>query len=155
MRYTEPMATLERAIALAATYHAGQQQRNGQPYILHPLHVMQQVTGLPAKMVAVLHDAIEDTDLTLAMLSREGFDSDVLHAVDLLTRRDGQPYDQYLAGLVGNTLALTVKIEDVRHNLDSTRIDSLNDNDVINLRKYHAALRWLERQVNAESAAPP
>ena len=148
MRYTETMATLERAIALAATYHAGQQQRNGQPYILHPLHVMQHVPGMSAKMVAVLHDAIEDTDLTLAMLKREGFADEILHAVDLLTRKDGQPYDQYLAGLVGNTLALKVKIEDVRHNLDSTRIDKLSDHDVVNLRKYHAALKWLEQKIN-------
>lgn len=151
MRYTNAMATLERAIALAATYHDGQQQRNGQPYILHPLHVMQRVSSVSAKMVAVLHDALEDTDLTLPMLKREGFDDEILHAVDLLTRRDGQPYDAYLAGLVGNTLALTVKIEDVRHNLDSTRIDKLNDHDVINLRKYHAALKWLEQQAVNQS----
>jgi (p)ppGpp synthase/HD superfamily hydrolase len=140
------MATLERAIALAATYHTGQEQKNGQPYILHPLHVMQQVTGLHAKMVAVLHDTIEDTDMTPAMLTREGFPSEVILAVDLLTRKDGQPYDDYLAALAGNTLALTVKIADVRHNLDSTRLDSLSDHDVLNIRKYHAALRWLLQQ---------
>lgn len=144
------MATLERAIALAATYHAGQQQRNGQPYILHPLHVMQRVHGMSAKMVAVLHDAIEDTDLTLAMLKREGFDEAILQAIDLLTRKGRQPYDEYLAGLVGNTLALTVKIEDVRHNLDSSRIDQLSDHDVMNLRKYHAALKWLEQKASHE-----
>jgi len=142
------MATLERAIALAATYHTGQEQRNGQPYILHPLHVMQHVEGISAKIIAVLHDTIEDTDLTLAMLKREGFTTEILHAVDVLTRRDGQPYDEYLAGLADNPLALTVKIADVRHNLDSTRLDKLSDHDVMNIRKYHAALKWLEQQIN-------
>jgi (p)ppGpp synthase/HD superfamily hydrolase len=84
------MATLERAIALAAAAHAGQRDKGGEPYILHPLRVMLRLRDDDARIVAVLHDVLEDTPLTRAALEAEGFSAPILDALDALTKRPGE-----------------------------------------------------------------
>src|SRR5205807_5925884 len=91
------MATLEKAIALAAQAHAGQRDKQGLPYILHPLRVMMRVEGDLARIVAVLHDTLEDTDVTAADLRREGFGDDVIEPLELVTHDKHEPYADYVA----------------------------------------------------------
>jgi (p)ppGpp synthase/HD superfamily hydrolase len=83
------MATLERAIAIAAAAHTGQTDKGGQPYILHPLRVMMRCTTADEQIAAVLHDVVEDSDVTLADLEQEGFPRSVVEAVEALTKRPG------------------------------------------------------------------
>lgn len=84
------MSTLERAIEIAAAAHAGVPDKAGNPYILHPLRVMMRVSSPAERVVAVLHDVVEDTSWTLQALAAEGFAPDVVAAVDALTKRDGE-----------------------------------------------------------------
>ncbi|MEM7734732.1 MAG: HD domain-containing protein [Deinococcota bacterium] len=139
------MSSLERAVELAARYHAGQLQRNGIPYLLHPLHVMEQVESIPAKIVAVLHDVVEDTPLTLEDLRAEGFNTEVVEAVRLVTKLEDVSYEDYIDALAHNSLARTVKLADLRHNIDLTRLDEVRDYDLERARRYHQAILKLEQ----------
>ncbi len=137
------MATLERAIEIAARAHAGQVQHDGSPYILHPLEVMMQVKSLEAKMAAVLHDVIEDTAVTMEDLRKEGFSEKVLATVDLLTRKEGQDYLDYLKPIRQNAMALEIKLADLNHNIDLRRLPLLSEEDIARMKKYHHAIRYL------------
>ncbi|MEM6431970.1 MAG: HD domain-containing protein [Deinococcota bacterium] len=139
------MSSLERAVELAAKHHAGQCQRNGTPYLLHPLHVMACVDDPDAKIVAILHDVVEDTPLTLDELRAEGFSAEVLEAVRLVTKLDDVSYEDYIDALAHNPLARTVKLADLRHNIDLTRLDEVKDNDLERARQYHQAILKLEQ----------
>ena len=116
-------ATLEDAIALAADAHRGQlyPAPEPEPYILHPLRVMLAVSPGRAQIVAVLHDVIEDTELTLDDLRQRGFDDDTVHAVDLLSKRAGEPYMEYINRLAPDALAREVKLADLDDNLANNR----------------------------------
>ena len=135
-------ALLDKAIALATAAHAGQVDRYGQPYILHPLHLMAQMETAEEKMVAILHDVVEDTPVTLAELQAEGFPPEVLTAVALLTHEpDSVPYVVYVADLKPDPLARKVKLADLAHNMDIRRLPELRLQDWERLQKYHRA--WL------------
>jgi (p)ppGpp synthase/HD superfamily hydrolase len=109
---------LQRAIAIAREAHAGQVDLAGKPYIAHPLRVMGAVEGEEAKIVAVLHDVVEDSpDWPLAKLAAEGFSADVLAAVDALSRKEGEAYEAFIARIAGNPLAKLVKLADLADNL--------------------------------------
>ena len=115
-------ATLEDAIALSATAHAGQLDKIGEPYILHPLRVMLGLNDPMALMAAVLHDVVEGTAIKLADLKKAGFDDEVLAAVDCLTKREGELYEDYLARVKPNAIALRVKSADLRDNGSPDRL---------------------------------
>lgn len=135
-------ALLEKAIAIAVRAHAGHVDRYGQPYILHPLHLMMQMDSPAARMVAVLHDVVEDTEVTLADLQAAGFPAEVLEAVSLLTHdREQVPYEAYVAGIKPHPLARKVKLADLQHNMDIRRLPHLEPKDLERLQKYHRA--WL------------
>src|SRR5215471_17617407 len=91
------MATLEKAIAIAARAHQGQKDKAGHPYILHPLRLMLRMESEAAMIAAVLHDVVEDTDVTIDHLREAGFSEEVLHAVECLTHQDGESYDAFIA----------------------------------------------------------
>ena len=137
------MATLERAIEIAVHNHKGQKQRNGQPYILHPLRLMLNVDTDDAKIVAVLHDVVEDTSYTFADLEKDGFSKDVLAALKLLTHDKDEPYEPYVEKIAQNPLAKKVKLADLRDNMDVTRLDKLEEKDTKRLEKYHKAWKRL------------
>ena len=139
--YTGAMPTLERAIAIAATAHMGQMNKDGGPYILHPIRVMMRVDALDAKMAGVLHDVVEDTAWTLDQLHAEGFSEAVLAAVDCLTHRDGEEYFEYVARAGANPLARQVKLADLEDNMNVMRLAEVLDKDLERVRKYHKA--WL------------
>jgi (p)ppGpp synthase/HD superfamily hydrolase len=137
------MSTLERAIEIAATAHAGQQDKAGAPYILHPLRVMLAQKEPAQRIAAILHDVVEDTPWTLEQLRAEGFSDDVLSAVDALTKREGEDYFAFVDRAGRNPVARAVKIADIRDNMDVSRIVGVTDRDRERLEKYRQALTRL------------
>lgn len=143
------MATLDRAIVLATLAHSGQKRKvSEEPYIYHPLRVMLKAGrfGVEFAMVSILHDCIEDTNLTLEELTNEGFSVSVIEAVRLLTKHVGQRYEQeYLPEVKANLLARIVKICDIEDNMQD--LETLGTFDWENgkrLRlKYETALQYL------------
>ncbi len=138
------MANLEDAIALAVQAHRGQQDKAGQPYILHPLRVMFRVESEEERMVAILHDVVEDTPITLAELRERGFADRVVEAVDALTRRDGEAYDDFVARAAANPLARPVKLADLEDNMDLRRMSAFADKDSERMARYLKAWRSLK-----------
>src|SRR5437667_8919459 len=114
------MATLEKAIELAARYHAGQKDKEGLPYITHPLRVMQRVQGADAQIVAVLHDALEDTKLTEADLRSAGFSENIIRDVKAVTHDRAEPYADYVVRIAGLDVPRRVKLADLE---DNTRLE--------------------------------
>lgn len=139
------MATLERAIEIAAKAHAGQVDKAGQPYVLHPLRMMLAVATPEARVAAVLHDVVEDTAVTLDELRAEGFPASVLEAVEALTKRDGEDYEAFIRRVAPNPIAREVKLADLRDNSDLSRIAEPTERDRERIRKYQRAIAYLER----------
>jgi (p)ppGpp synthase/HD superfamily hydrolase len=139
------MATLERAIEIAAKAHAGQVDKAGQPYVLHPLRMMLAVTTPEARIAAVLHDVVEDTAVTLDELRAEGFPASVLEAVEALTKREGEDYEAFIRRVAPNPIAREVKLADLRDNSDLSRIAEPTERDRERIRKYQRAIAYLER----------
>jgi len=139
------VSTLERAIVIAADAHAGQVDKAGEPYILHPLRVMLLVSGETARIVAVLHDVVEDTPVTLEQLRESGYSAEVIDAVDALTRRDGEDYFAFVERAGRNQIARAVKLADLADNMDMTRIASPSTRDTERLARYSRAKEMLER----------
>lgn len=138
------MANLERAIALAATAHAGQVDKAGAPYILHPLRVMLAVSGAETQIVAVLHDVIEDTTITFDFLRKEGFSEVVLVALEALTKRPGESRLAAAERAVVNPLARLVKIADVSDNMNLKRLPQPSEKDFQRLAEYQKVLALLQ-----------
>lgn len=130
------MPTLERAIEIAARAHAGQVDKAGQPYILHPLRLMLAVQGLHARMAAVLHDVVEDTPLGFDDLRAEGFPDEVVEAVRALTKFDGESRIEAARRAAAHPLARQVKLADVSDNMDLSRIAQPTEKDHARLREY-------------------
>ena len=138
---------LDKAIAIAATAFTGKLDKGGNPYILHCLHVMYGVEnlGIEAMQAAVLHDVVEDTKWTLDDLRNEGFSDHVVAMVDRLTHRNGEDYDDYLDRIAPCSTTRAIKMADLRHNSDITRMKGLRDNDFKRLEKYHRAYSFLSQ----------
>src|SRR5262245_36488904 len=134
------MATLEKAIALAAQAHAGQRDKEGLSYILHPLRVMMRVQGEEAQMVAVLHDTLEATPLTEDDLRKAGFSEAVIAGVGTVTHHKGQSYTDYVVACSKNEIARRVKLADLEDNcrLDRTLLRTASlQRDLIRLHRYN------------------
>ena len=136
---------LDRAIELAKQHHEGQTDKAGKPYIDHPLRVMNQVESEEEKIVAVLHDIVEDTDISLDDLRSEGFSEEVVSAVECLTKQDGENYDSYIERISFNPLAVKIKLADLEDNSDLTRLPEVTDKDLERIEKYDKALEKLTR----------
>src|SRR6266478_4647694 len=124
-----PDEQIQSAIMLAITAHWGQTDKAGLPYILHPLRVMSSFVGADdgeARIVAVLHDVIEDTDVTLHQLRGKGYSEAVVAAIDALSRRKGEPYKAYIKRVSKNKLATRVKMADLLDNLSVERPSTQN-----------------------------
>lgn len=118
------MSTLDRAITLAVDAHAGQVDKCGQPYILHPLRVMLAMTTDGARIAAVLHDVVEDTGFTFACLAARGF-RDHVETLDRLTRRTHETYATFVERCAEHPVAKAVKVADIRDNLSPIRVEKL------------------------------
>ena len=135
---------LETAIRLATQYHSGQKDKAGKPYILHPLWVMNKVNSIEAKIVAVLHDVLEDTSLTKDDLIAHEFNEDIVNAIELLTKSKNQSYESYIENISKNKLATEVKMADLLHNMDLTRLKDITFKDLTRSQKYMKAYNQLE-----------
>ena len=131
------------ALELAVKKHKNQTDKVGNPYILHPLHVMENVKNKDAKIVAILHDIIEDTDVTEDYLLEIGISKHIVDAVVLLTHNDNTEYQEYIKNLSSNQLAKEVKIADLQHNMDLKRLPILKEKDLNRNRKYQIAYHFL------------
>ena len=113
------MSTLERAIVIAAEAHAGMTDKAGAPYILHPLRMMMDLTSAEDRIVAVLHDVCEDCPgWTFERLRGEGFSEEILAALDSVTKREGEPYEEFALRAAANPIGRRVKLADLRDNSD-------------------------------------
>ena len=110
------MATIDKALQIASKAHEAKKDNDGVPYILHPLWVMNSVEGEEAKIVAILHDVIEDTSVTEEDLRREGFDESIISAVLCLTHPKEEPYADFIIRCKGNEIARRVKLADLEDN---------------------------------------
>jgi len=139
------MPDLEHAIALAVKAHSGQTDKVGQPYILHSLRVMLNVEGELARIVAILHDVIEDTDYSFDDLREMGYSDAVITALDCVTRRDDETYMEFVARSKTNLIARQVKLADLEDNMDIRRIQSpLRQKDLERLERYRKAWGMLK-----------
>lgn len=135
---------LEKAIILAAKAHMGQLDKGGNPYILHPVRVMLGCKTLDEKIVAVLHDTLENSDLTAEDLLKEGFSDTIVDAVVCLTREMGGDYMEYIQKVAKNPLATAVKLSDLTDNMDLKRLPGLTPRDFQRLERYLRAQLILE-----------
>lgn len=132
-----------KAHEVAKKAHFGQTDRAGIDYIKHPETVASFVATDEEKAVAYLHDVIEDTSLTLLDLKKEGFSKNIIEAVDILTKKKGQDYQSYLNLVKTNELARVVKLADLRHNSDLTRLPLITEKDLERNKKYSSAITFL------------
>jgi len=132
--------TLERAIAIAATAHAGQVDKGGAPYILHPLKVMLRVNSLEERIVAVLHDVVEDCGISFDDLRKEGFSEAVLSAIESVTKVPGESYEDFVERAAQNPIGRVVKLADLEENSDLSRIASPSWEDLERVEKYRRAI---------------
>ncbi len=131
---------LGRAITIAVEAHKDQYDKGGRPYILHPLHLMDQlIFDTELAIIAVLHDVVEDSDWTIDNLYAEGFSTRVIKALGLLTHHPKDSYEAYIDDICMNFDAIRVKRKDLEHNSDITRLKGVRDKDLVRMKKYHNA----------------
>ncbi|WP_274459898.1 HD domain-containing protein [Gemella haemolysans] len=133
----------EKAYEIAKKAHLGQVDKAGEDYIKHPEKVASFVKTDEEKAVAYLHDVIEDTELTLEDLNKYDFSKEVLEAVDIITKKRGEDYQSYLNSVKKNKLARAVKLADLRHNSDLTRLIKVTEKDIKRKEKYQKAIDFL------------
>jgi len=137
------MPTIEDAILWATEVHRGQVDKSGNPYILHPIRVMMRMTSPEARIVAILHDTIEDSDHTLDDLRALGYDETIIAAVDAISRREDESYEEFIQRLKPNPLARRVKLGDLLDNMDLRRANPVvAEKDAERLARYQRA--WIE-----------
>ena len=143
MNYNE---LYDKALLIAKRAHAGQKDKAGQDYITHPIRVAERCDDPLAKIVALLHDTIEDSNVTADYLRKEGFREEIVEAVLAVTRREGEDYDDYVRRAAQNELSRMVKRADLEDNMDIRRLPELTDRDVERLRKYLRAWQYLSSE---------
>lgn len=136
------MRKLFKAYCIAKKAHKGQKDKGGKPYIKHPVYVAKRVKGKDAKIVALLHDTIEDTSVTYDYI-KSIFGDRIVEAVKVLTKDKNIFYEEYIAKIKQNDLARAVKIEDLKHNMDLTRLKTVTQEDLDRIEKYKYALKIL------------
>lgn len=143
------MTDLERAIALAVETHSGQVDKAGEPYILHPLRVMFSLSSGDERIVGVLHDVVEDSEVSFEDLKKTGFSPAVVDALEAVTKRPDEEgsdegYQAFVERASANPIARQVKMADLLDNLNVTRLSEISEKDSRRLSKYLKALRYLE-----------
>lgn len=144
---TTKKPTLDDAIKLAVDAHAGQVDKAGEPYILHPLRVMLQFRDEREQIVAVLHDVLEVTKVTEEQLIDLGYDYETCWALKHLTRTPGEPYEHFIAVAASNEIARRVKLADLRDNMDLKRLRTVTDEDRKRQERYRKAYAKLNSVV--------
>lgn len=142
---------LELAIKVATEAHAGQVDKGGKPYINHPQAVAASLTNTEYKIVAYLHDVCEDTSITFDDLKDMGFTYRIVNSIRLLTKTDELTYEEYLRRLRMDSCARAVKMADLKHNMDITRIPNPSEKDYARIEKYKKSLAFLESSTYVDS----
>lgn len=142
---------LELAIKVATEAHVGQVDKGGKPYINHPQAVAASLTNTEYKIVAYLHDVCEDTSITSDDLKDMGFTYRIVNSIRLLTKTDELTYEEYLRRLRMDSCARAVKIADLKHNMDITRIPDPSEKDYVRIEKYKKSLAFLESSTYVDS----
>ena len=130
----------KQAMKLCFAAHKNQLDKGGLPYVFHPFHLAEQMTDELTVTVALLHDVVEDTICTLDELQAMGYPAEVLEALRLLTHNPTVPYMAYVAAVKSNPIARAVKLADLRHNSDLSRLDAPDEAALARVRKYQAAI---------------
>lgn len=141
MIYTEKT---KKALKLCFEAHKAQLDKSGMPYVFHPFHLAEQMKDETTTVVALLHDVIEDTDYTFNDLIAMGFDGAIIEAIELMTHEEGVPYMDYVEKIKSNPIAREVKLADLRHNSDLSRLDAPTEKDKMRVEKYRKAIVLLE-----------
>ena len=142
MIYTE---NTKKALILAYNAHYGQEDKFGIPYIFHPVHLAESMDSETECIVALLHDVVEDTNITMEELEHE-FSSEVIDALRLLTHDKSVPYEEYILNLKDNPIARKVKLADLKHNSDITRLSHITQKDIERNKKYENAIKILTKK---------
>ena len=133
---------LAKAIKLCYEAHKNQVDKGGSPYYLHPIYVALNMETEEQKIVALLHDVVEDTEITVEDLKNNGFSKKIVEAVEAITKKN-ESYETYLKKVKENDLARAVKIEDIKNNMDITRLKEITEKDIARIEKYKKALAYL------------
>ena len=133
----------DRALRIAIRAHEGQQDKSGREYVMHPIRVAERCKDTRAKIVALLHDTIEDTDVTIEYLRKEGFPEEIIDAVLSVTKQEGENYEDFVRRAVRNAIGKEVKIADLEDNMDIRRLKEIKEEYVDRLRKYLRAWQYL------------
>ena len=137
------MNDIEKALRIARKAHAGQIDKAGCEYINHPIHVADSVDTEDEKIVAYLHDVVEDTSVTIEDLASEGFSETIIQAIATITKKKHESYGHYIKRVAENPLARKVKIADLKHNSDLTRLQKITEKDIARVKKYQKCLNYL------------
>lgn len=137
-------AQTKMAMKLCFEAHKEQVDKSGMPYVFHPFHLAEQMTDETAAITALLHDVVEDTDYTLEDLRAMGFLPEAMDAIALMTHDPAVPYLDYVARIKTNPVARAVKLADLRHNSDLTRLDTVDEKALERVEKYRKAIQLLE-----------
>ena len=140
MIYTE---LTKKALKICFNAHKDQVDKTGMPYVFHPFHLAETMDTEDEVCVALLHDTVEDTSVTFEDLIKEGFNETIVNALKLLTHNDDTPYMEYVARIKENPLAREVKLADLYHNSDLTRLDVVDEWALKRNEKYKKALEYL------------
>ena len=133
----------KKAMRIAFEAHKDQTDKSGMPYIYHPIHLAEQMSDEATTCVALLHDVIEDTDMTFEQLQAEGFPPEIIAALILMTHDERIPYFDYVTEIKKNPIAAKVKLADLMHNSDLTRLDHVDDKAIRRVEKYKKAIEIL------------
>lgn len=135
----------KKALNICFEVHKEQVDKSGMPYVFHPFHLAEQMTDEVTTVVALLHDVVEDSDITFEDLEKEGFEKAVIDALKLLTHKDKSIlYMDYVAKIKDNPVAKAVKLADLKHNTDLTRLDVIDEKALKRRQKYLDAINLLE-----------
>lgn len=138
-------AMTKKALKICFNAHINQVDKTGIPYVFHPFHLAEQMDDEDSVCVALLHDVVEDTEITFEDLINEGFNKNVINALKLLTHVDDTPYMEYVKEIKTNPIAKKVKLADLKHNSDLTRLDLNVDKIPPKLELYKEAIKYLEK----------
>lgn len=151
MKLLRESKSVVSALELATAAHRGQVDKAGRDYINHPITVAESLNTEEEQTVALLHDVVEDTDITLDDLRGRGFSDSIVAAVDCLTHRSGEPRDTYLRRIAENPLAVTVKLADLTHNSDLSRLANPTEKDLARAARYKREMEYLRSPVSRPS----
>ena len=143
--------TTKLALKLCFETHKEQLDKSGMPYVFHPFHLAEQMTDEDTTVVALLHDVVEDSDLTIDDLRRMGFGERILAAIARMTHDPAVPYMEYVARIKEDPIAKAVKLADLRHNSDLSRLERITPHDEARAQKYQRAIELLEADESTTS----